>query len=110
MKGLEYCADDLRAAPVMTDQCRNISIWLRLAGITWDKSLVDLRPVDGGLGVFAVRHLCDGQKLCEIPKKAVLSVQNTGIAELLEEHKIGGGLGLIIAIMYELSIGKKSFW
>lgn len=94
----------------MTGHCKNIGAWLRSAGVYWNESLVVLRPIDGGLGVFAVQDLCEGQKLCEIPKKAVLSVQNTGIADLLEYHRIRGGLGLIIAIMYEISIGQKSFW
>ncbi|CAL8465452.1 g4988 [Coccomyxa elongata] len=32
------------------------------------------------------------------------------MADILEQRLIRGGLGLIIAIMYELSIGKNSFW
>ena len=94
----------------MTGQTKKIGAWLKSAVISLDTSLVELRPIDGGLGVFAVQDLCEGQKLCEIPKTAVLSVQNTGIADIMEQHRIRGGLGLIIAIMYELSIGKESFW
>lgn len=60
--------------------------------------------------MVALQDLSDGQKLCDIPKQAVLSVQNTGIAALLDQHMIRGGLGLVIAIMYEMSIGKKSYW
>lgn len=96
----------------MARQAIRMGTWFDSAGISLDVSLVRVQPVSrgGGLGVFAVRDLCEGQKLCEIPKKAVLSVRNTKMADILEQHLIRGGLGLIIAIMYELSIGKNSFW
>ncbi|CAL5222086.1 g4393 [Coccomyxa viridis] len=69
-----------------------------------------MRATDGGLGVFAVRTVHEGDSLCTIPKTAVLSVKTSGIADLLEENKIRGGLGLIIAILYEMSLHTASPW
>ena len=40
----------------------------------------------------------------------MLSVRTTGAADLLEENGIRGGLGLIIAILHELSLGARSPW
>ena len=40
----------------------------------------------------------------------MLSVRTTGIADLLEAAGIRGGLGLIVAIMHELSLGARSPW
>lgn len=96
----------------MARQANRLGTWFESAGISFDVSLIRVQSVSrsGGLGVFAVRDLCEGQKLCEIPKKAVLSVRNTNMSDILEQHLIRGGLGLIIAIMYELSIGRHSFW
>jgi hypothetical protein len=94
----------------MVDQLTRLIQWLKKAGISWNEDRVLLRPCRDGLGVVAVEDIEEGKELCVIPKTAVLSVKNTGIADILEEHRIRGGLGLIIAIMYELGLGKASFW
>ena len=94
----------------MSGQLTRLSAWLKGAGITWDDRLMRMRPSAGGLGVFAVADIKEGATLCEIPRAAVLSVRTTGIADLLELHGIREGLGLNIAIMYELSIGAISPW
>lgn len=94
----------------MTSQVTRLTTWLKSAGISWNEDLIQLRPGRTGLAVFALQKIQEGQKLCDIPKSSVLSVKNTEIANILENHKLGGGLGLIIALMYELSIGEKSVW
>ena len=94
----------------MSGQLTRLSAWLKGAGITWDESLIRMQPCAGGVGVFAVGDVQEGAILCEIPRAAVLSVRTTGIADLLELHGIREGLGLNIAIMYELSIGARSPW
>ena len=48
--------------------------------------------------------------LRSIPKTAILSCKTTDCAEMLEAERLGGGLGLTVAIMYERAIGKKSKW
>lgn len=55
-------------------------------------------PGCGGesLGVFAVKDVAADDLLCRIPKAAVLSTRNSAIADILEEERLGGGLGLTI--------------
>lgn len=60
--------------------------------------------------VRAVRDIADGDLLGVIPKRAVLSIRTTSIADLIQQERIGGGLGLILAIMHEASLGDSSFW
>lgn len=48
--------------------------------------------------------------LRSIPKSAILSSKTTACAEMLESERLGGGLGLTVAVMYERAIGKKSKW
>ena len=36
-----------------------------------------------------------------IPKESILSTKTTACAEMLEAEKLGGGLGLTVAVMYE---------
>jgi hypothetical protein len=45
-----------------------------------------------------------------IPKAACLSARTCKVAELLRAEKLGGGLALNVAIMYELWLGDKSRW
>lgn len=150
----------------MSAQATRLAAWLQGAGISWDGTLIQMRPTGGGLGVFAVADIQESAALCEIPRAAVLSVRcslhslavllvtqprrlapsyarsncsrmcrsccdinraagvrqyfeikgcgclfrNTGIADLLALHGIREGLGLSIAILYELSIGQRSPW
>ncbi|KAJ3127089.1 hypothetical protein HK098_006786 [Nowakowskiella sp. JEL0407] len=48
--------------------------------------------------------------VCKIPVSSVLSIKTCGIADVLEEHQLGGILGLAIAVMFEISIGQSSIW
>jgi len=77
--------------------------WLCEQGITWDEQLVAIQARAGGcgLGVWALQDIREGAALCRIPKTAILSRRTTGIADLLEDARIAGGLGLTIACMYE---------
>jgi len=46
----------------------------------------------------------------QVPKAIVLSVQTTGIANLLAEGEIEGDTALTIGCLYELSRGAQSPW
>ena len=89
---------------------KRVEQWLDSVGISIETDKVRIRATEGGLGVFAVKAVHEGDPLCTIPKSAVLSVKTSGIANLLEENKIRGGLGLIIAILYEMSLHAASPW
>jgi hypothetical protein len=89
--------------------------WFKSQGVVWNEELLDIRsglPSTGGgcLGVYARTDIDEGAVLCDIPKASILSVKTTSIADILEDAKIAGGLGLTIAVMHEYSIRKKSRW
>lgn len=87
--------------------------WMHAHNIAWSASTVTLTGGTNDTDDFAVnaaRDIAEHDTLCEIPKDAVLSVRNSAIADLIEEEQLGGGLGLILAIMYEVSIGAQSKW
>lgn len=92
-----------------------IASWLRQHGVWWDSSLLDIQkagpgPAPTSLGVFAVSDIAAGQRLCTIPKTAILSRVTTSIAAELEAGELGGSLALIVAVMYERARGKASPW
>ena len=87
--------------------------WLQDHGIRWDRTAVSLRggaPAETSFSVLALLGIPEGDTLCEIPKNAVLSVRNSAAADIIETEQLGGGLGLILAIMFELSLGAESTW
>ena len=82
-------------------------------GITWDHQALDIQSGEKGQGPFAIYAKTQfeaNDTLSTIPKSAVLSVKNTQIADLIEKEQLGGGLGLILAIMFEHSIADQSQW
>lgn len=48
--------------------------------------------------------------MIRVPKSAVLSTQNSGIATLLEDADIEGYIALTLACMFERSRGSQSAW
>ena len=90
-----------------------LEAWMHNNGIVWSPSTVTLCGGTNGevdFAVIAARDVAEHDTLCEIPKEAVLSVRNSAIADLIEEEQLGGGLGLILCIMYEVKIGARSKW
>lgn len=87
--------------------------WIQENGVTWDHQALDIQSGEheqGPFAIYAKRQFEVNDTLCTIPKSAVLSVKNTQIADLIEKEQLGGGLGLILAIMFEHSIAGKSQW
>lgn len=58
----------------------------------------------------AVRDVAEGERLCAIPKAACLSIRTTQLADVIEAEELGGGLGLVLAVMHEMSLGAESRW
>lgn len=99
----------------MTNQSKldGLKSWMHANDILWSTSTVTLCGGNSSEDSFAIeasRDISEHETLCEIPKDAVLSIRNSVLANLLEEEELGGGLGLILAIMYEVSLGKESKW
>ncbi|KAK3818952.1 MAG: hypothetical protein J3Q66DRAFT_180274 [Benniella sp.] len=84
--------------------------WADKNGIQWDKDAIEVREGKHGLGVFAKKDLDAGQEVIRVPKSAVLSTQNSGIATLLEDADIEGYIALTLACMFERSRGSQSPW
>ena len=87
--------------------------WMLANGIAWDRAAVHItggKHENKGFTVQAKQGIAEGHALCEIPKDAVLSVRNTSAAGIIETEQLGGGLGLILAIMHERSLGAASKW
>lgn len=89
---------------------------MRSVGISWDSSAITL--VDAGtvpcsglaLGIIAARDVKEGDELCSIPKAACISPLTSSIADIIEAEELGSGLGLVVAVMHEASLGKESKW
>ncbi|KAF9907145.1 hypothetical protein EC991_011285 [Linnemannia zychae] len=84
--------------------------WAEENNILWDKDAIEIREGKHGLGVYAKKNLDAGYEAIQVPKSIVLSVESTGIANLLEEEDIEGYVGLTLACMYEYSKGSESVW
>ena len=90
-------------------------LWLERVGITFAKNLITISSEDSlghgnGIRVAAKNGVHKGDVLCVIPKSSILSVRTTGIADILEKENYDGGLGLTIALMYEVGLGRASAW
>lgn len=124
----------------MVGAAEQAASWLRGVGVTWDDGAVEIRvhvgsSSSGGadasnaapaaaqlagatfpgysgkaMGVWAVRDIKEGESLCRIPKKALLSIRNTEASDIIEEEDLGGGLGLVFAVLYEMCLAEKSRW
>ncbi|KAG0373392.1 hypothetical protein BGX24_011756 [Mortierella sp. AD032] len=84
--------------------------WAEENNIHWDKDAIEIREGKHGLGIYAKKNLDAGYEAIQVPKSIVLSVESTGIANLLEEEDIEGYVGLTLACMYEYSKGSESVW
>ena len=63
--------------------------------------------------VFAARDLeatDPPEWVCRIPKASCLTTVTTSIRDRIRESKVRGPLGLIVAVMHEMSLGAESKW
>ncbi|GJJ71591.1 hypothetical protein EMPS_03941 [Entomortierella parvispora] len=84
--------------------------WAEENEILWDKTAIEIKEGKHGLGVYAKKSLHAGSEVIQVPKAIVLSVETTGIANLLQDEEIEGYIGLTIGCMYELARGSQSPW
>ncbi|KAG0047851.1 hypothetical protein BGZ83_007185 [Gryganskiella cystojenkinii] len=84
--------------------------WAEENEILWDNTAIEIKESKHGLGVFAKKSLEAGSHVVQVPKAIVLSVETTGIANLLEDEEIEGYIGLTMGCMYELARGSQSPW
>lgn len=90
--------------------------WYASVGITLNCELLRLQPMQPAAedctayAVAARQALSEGDQLGVIPKSACLSIRTTSISDLIQRERLGGGLGLILAVMHERSRGAMSKW
>lgn len=65
---------------------------------------------DVGLSVRSKSNIPKNTILCKINKDSVLSIRTSAISDLIEENGLGGGLALVLCLMFEFSQGFKSPW
>ncbi|KAH6563191.1 hypothetical protein BASA50_003888 [Batrachochytrium salamandrivorans] len=95
----------------MSTQLEILEEWFVENKIQYDKENMQIQYNDlVGFSVVAKNVLDVNSILCSIPKEAILSVKNCGIADILEEQELQGALGLTVALMFERSIGTASPW
>lgn len=88
--------------------------WFSQNKITVNEDLIEIRTPETnnktqhGWNIIAKKDLPLDEPVCAISKEAVLSIRTTAIADIIEECELGGGLGLALAIMFELSQGSSS--
>jgi hypothetical protein len=80
--------------------------------IEYDQDLIEIIEKGDGFHIQAKKSIkANDQIICKIPKSACLSSKTTGIADLLEsENLVTEGLGLTIALLFEMSRGQESPW
>ncbi|KAJ3199322.1 hypothetical protein HDU67_002908, partial [Dinochytrium kinnereticum] len=85
--------------------------WFEAESIAFDADLLDVRcDRTASFSVHAKKSIATGMTVATIPKSAVLSVRNCGIADRLDEDGLGGTMALAIALMFEIGKGKESPW
>ena len=84
--------------------------WFEEVGITTDADLVSLQFSAGVCEVRSKSHVSEGAVLGTVPAAACLSVQTASIANIIEAERLGGGLGLVLAVMHEVQLGPQSRW
>ncbi|KAG7674859.1 hypothetical protein Ndes2526B_g07697 [Nannochloris sp. 'desiccata'] len=95
--------------------------WMRFVGIKWNSEAITITDTTstastllcGGLalGITAARDIKEGDELCRLlPKSACICPLTCSIADILEKEELNSGLGLVVAVMHESSLGTDSKW
>ncbi|KAJ1990266.1 hypothetical protein H4R33_001770 [Dimargaris cristalligena] len=66
--------------------------------------------VSPGMGIVARKDLELDDVVVRIPKSAVLSAKSGGIANILEDEELGGGIALTLSTIFEMARGIDSPW
>jgi len=93
-----------------SDQLASLTAWLPTVGITVEPVIALTASVAAGIGVRAVADLKPGTLLGTIPRTAILSCSSAAVAPVLASARLGGGLGLAVALAAEAAAGPASRW
>jgi SET domain-containing protein 6 len=105
--------------PSQASTVADFEAWMRSVGIKWNSEAITITDATAStmlcsglaLGITAARDIKDGDDLCPIlPKSACICPLTCSIADILEKEELNSGLGLVIAVMHESSLGTDSKW
>ncbi|KAL0317234.1 UNVERIFIED_CONTAM: Ribosomal lysine N-methyltransferase 3 [Sesamum angustifolium] len=112
-----YCEHDVVTFVCMFSdrRMRGFNRWMKHHGIECsDALLLSAENGDSSRSLsISVKALCDlkeGDIVATIPKQSCLTVRTSAASSLVEEAQLGGNLGLVVALMYEKSLGPQSKW
>ena len=91
-------------------QLAALMAWLPTAGVEVDAGRAAVVDDAGGVRVVAAADLAPGTLLGVIPKAACLSPTTSLAAPVLARERLGGGLGLTVAVLAERAAGGASSW
>lgn len=89
---------------------RGFKRWMRAQGFEYSDALELVDSPGEGISVRALRDLQEGDAVATIPKRACLTIKNSGARRMIAEAGLDGHLGLSLAVMYERSLGIASPW
>jgi N-lysine methyltransferase SETD6 len=96
--------------------------WMLSVGIKWNSDAISITDTTAAtaatmlcsglaLGITAARDITEGDEICPVlPKSACICPLTCSIADILEREDLNSGLGLVIAVMHEASLGADSKW
>jgi hypothetical protein len=89
--------------------------WMKEHDVRWKQDVLQLNALNTqatpcNVAVLARRNIKRGDTLCVLPKAALLSVNNSELADVLSNEQIGGGLALTLAVLREMLLGSASQW
>lgn len=102
------------------DRSDILSFWLRQNGVEWNTQAIELHIINNhnaaansnqsSMMIRSKTAIAKGSTLAIIPKSIILSARNSAIGSLLKKNRIGGGLALVLVVMYEISLRDQSKW
>lgn len=108
-----FATGTMTAAPMepCRDRIQPFLTWMQANGVTMQSMrLVAHDEAQADVAMHTTAGVADGDTICIIPKTAVLSTKTSSISDIIELEKLGGGLGLVFAVMHEQALGSASKW
>ncbi|MCO5560671.1 hypothetical protein L7F22_014288 [Adiantum nelumboides] len=108
-------SEAMASSTIARRRLRRFLRWMESQDIQISDGLEIVEGASNGIacnefGVRAAYDFQEGDTIAFIPKDACLTLRTTGAAHALDNAQLGGGLGLVIALMYECSHAEASPW
>ena len=112
---LTALASETMMAPKCSAQCRDrvkpFLEWLRSNDVSMHSVCMVARDeAQANVVVHSTSAIAEEDTICTIPKSAILSTKTSSISDIIEREMLGGGLGLVFAVMHEQALQSASKW